>query len=371
MPRNGSGTMTVSNTFTANTTIASAAMNTNFTDFASEMTNSVAADGQTDMSGALKAFSGTAAAPGITFSGDVDVGFYRQAADTIGVSIGGTENAMLRMNGISSLVPTGAMFPYMGTSVPNSSAWVRANGRTIGNASSGATELASANTEGLFALLWDNFADSELAVSSGRGASAAADFAANKTIALPDLRGRGVFGLDDMGNSAASRLGSIISNETTNGSAGGTETHTLTEAQLPSHTHTMKNHTHSFSATSGAGSSHSHTLLMNTSGGNVIVETTGAHTHQPPYNSSQTYTAPGVANLQVSNGTVSGYGTATTSDGDHFHNISGSTEAEAAHTHSVSGTSGTPSDNTSDATGSGSAHSNMPPAYLLTWIIKL
>lgn len=84
------------------------------------------------------------------------------------------------------------------------SGFVRCNGRTIGNASSGATERANSDTTALFSFLWG--ADSNLSVSGGRGASAAADYAANKTIALPDCRGRVIAGLGDMGNSDAGRL---------------------------------------------------------------------------------------------------------------------------------------------------------------------
>jgi microcystin-dependent protein len=113
------------------------------------------------------------------------------------------------------------------------SGFVRCNGRTVGSATSGATERANADTSALFAFLWG--ADSNLAVSGGRGASAAADYAANKTIALPDCRGRVLAGLDDMGNSAASRLTSSYfgATGTTLGASGGGESHTLIEAELP------------------------------------------------------------------------------------------------------------------------------------------
>src|SRR5690606_21344421 len=73
------------------------------------------------------------------------------------------------------------------------SGWVRANGRTIGSASSGATERANADCEALFEHLWG--ADTNLSVSGGRGANAASDWAANKTIALPDFRDRVIVGL--------------------------------------------------------------------------------------------------------------------------------------------------------------------------------
>lgn len=72
--------------------------------------------------------------------------------------------------------------------------WVMANDGTIGNASSGGTTRANADTSALFALLWDNIADAWAPVSGGRGASAAADFAANKTIRLPRTLGRAIAG---------------------------------------------------------------------------------------------------------------------------------------------------------------------------------
>lgn len=84
------------------------------------------------------------------------------------------------------------------------SGFVRANGRTIGSSTSGASERANLDCDPLFEYLWNT--DANLVVSTGRGASANADWVANKTIALPDYRGRVIAGLDDMGNSAAARL---------------------------------------------------------------------------------------------------------------------------------------------------------------------
>lgn len=312
MPRNGSGTYSVPNTYSSGQTITAAIVNANFTDVGSELTNSVAKDGQTTMTGPLKASNGTAAAPSVTFGSDTDTGIYRKSSDTIGVSVGGSEVLEIGARGLS-LVPVGAMIPYIATTAPTG--WVRANGRTIGSASSGATERANADTETLYALLWSSYSDTVCAVTGGRGASAAADFAANKPMALPDLRGRAFFGLDDMGNSAASRLGSVITDETTNGASGGAETVTLAEAELPSHTHT---------GTTASNGAHTHTIQMRT------------------------------ANINSGSGAIMAQDFVGT-------NITGTTASNGAHTHTF----------TTDATGSGDAHSNMPPAFLTTYIIKL
>lgn len=139
--------------------------------------------------------------------------------------------------------------------------WVRDNGRTIGSASSGATERANADTSALFAYLWTNFSNTICPVSTGRGASAAADFAANKTITLPDKRGYVPGGLDDMGNSAAGRYANVpvVSGSVTDaGSVLGEATHTLSVGEIPAHTHvnTLSDPGHSHAlktATTGAG----------------------------------------------------------------------------------------------------------------------
>jgi hypothetical protein len=135
----------------------------------------------------------------------------------------------------TTILQTGHMEVFYGTGTM--SGFVRCNGRTIGSASSGATERANADAQALFEYLWG--ADSNLSVSTGRGASAAADYAANKTITLPDCRGRTLAGLDDMGSTAASRLTATYfgAAATTLGAVGGTESHALTSvSQFPPYT---------------------------------------------------------------------------------------------------------------------------------------
>jgi len=133
----------------------------------------------------------------------------------------------------TTILATGDIKVAYGTGIL--SGFVRANGRTIGSATSGATERANSDCQSLFQYLWGG--DATLAVSGGRGATAAADWAANKTIALPDMRGRTIAGLDDMGNGAASRLTSSYFGHATNlGDVGGAESLTLGTANLPPYT---------------------------------------------------------------------------------------------------------------------------------------
>jgi hypothetical protein len=156
-----------------------------------------------------------------------------------------SSNQTAALAAVAAAMPTGAEMAFWGTVAP--SGFVLASGRTIGNASSGATERANADTEPLFTLLWNATAQTELAIqtSSGgastRGASAAADYAANKRMPLPDMRGRVGVGLDNMGGTTASRVtvaGTGVDG-TVAGKSGGAETHTLTIAQMPAHTHTI------------------------------------------------------------------------------------------------------------------------------------
>jgi microcystin-dependent protein len=125
------------------------------------------------------------------------------------------------------------------------SGWVKKNGQTIGNATSGATQRANADTQSLFVYLWNNFSNAHCAVSGGRGATASADFTAGKTIATPDWRGRGPMGLDDMGAAASGRLlaANVTSGggdgPTTPGAWGGEANHTLATTEIPSHDHTL------------------------------------------------------------------------------------------------------------------------------------
>lgn len=291
---------------------------------------------------------------------------------------------------VASAAQTGKWAFYSGTSAPPGS--VRANGRTIGSLASGATERAKADTLALYVLHWNSYDNTRLAIqdssggASSRGGNAVADFNANKRLPLPDARGRALMGLDDMGNTAASRLGVFITSPTVNGFSGGSESSTISTGNMPAHVHGLGLHTHTFSGATGFVSA-DHTHSGTTGGASAdhthsgTTDNPGTHTHT----SSPTVTGGGPGNIQSGTGlslTITGAATPTSGAGAHTHNMTtGGVSADhthtvttggisANHTHTFSGTTGAAAGNT-DSAGSGTAFSNMPPCWLGTYIINL
>jgi microcystin-dependent protein len=186
-------------------------------------------------------------------------------------------------------VPVGTVLDYAGAAAPTY--WLLCYGQS----------LVRADYAALFTAIGTTF-----------GAADADHFT------LPDCRGRVVAGQDDMGGSSANRLTGVTGSVDgdTFGAAGGAETHTLTEAQLASHTHTG---------------------------------TTGNE------NANHQHTGDGALNTSsVVNNLGTGAGTVVTSMAN---NTTGSQNANHQHTF------------TSDAAGSGSAHNNVQPTIILNKII--
>lgn len=138
------------------------------------------------------------------------------------------------LGGTIGAVPAGGLMPFAGSIAP--AGWLLCAGQAVSRSQYG--EL---------------FATIGTAYGVGDGST---------TFNLPDLRGRVVAGVDNMGGSDAGRLD--WSN--TLGTSGGTQTHTLTTSEIPSHTHTA-----SGAATSVANSNNS--LFMGA--GNPPVGTVG------------------------------------------------------------------------------------------------
>lgn len=91
---------------------------------------------------------------------------------------------------------------------------------------------------------------------------------------LPDARGRVAAGKDNMGGAAASRLttaGGGVDGATL-GAAGGAETHTLTAAQIPAHTHGQT------AIPTGSAGASGYPVMSNSSGGSNASGVTSANT---------------------------------------------------------------------------------------------
>lgn len=184
--------------------------------------------------------------------------------------------------------------------------WLKLAGGTIGNGSSGGTLRANADTQALFIFLWGNLANAQAAVSGGRGASAIADFNANKTIAVPDFRGRSPLG------QSISGVGSVL------GGTYGTLEHNHT---VPAHFHGMGT-----GADLNIVSSGTHTTTASASNTNLN------HNHRIPTNQVGGGSSPGFTRITTANNT------AGTSDVNTFANNDTSTNLDHAHTITVTGT---------------------------------
>lgn len=127
-----------------------------------------------------------------TTAADTDDSTLEVSGNKFRVKDGGITSAKLLAAVANALMPVGAVQAFARSTAPTG--WLAANSDTIGSASSNATH-ASADYAALFTVLWDNWTNTDLPIltsggsASTRGADAATDFAANKRLPLPDLRG--------------------------------------------------------------------------------------------------------------------------------------------------------------------------------------
>lgn len=189
---------------------------------------------------------------------------------------------------VEQLLRTGQLTAHYRTGTL--SGHVRANGRTIGDGSSGATERANADCQNLFVHLWTQ--DANLTVSGGRGANAAADWAASKTIVLPDFRGVPIVGLDGMGNTRANKIADSLvdggQTADTLGATAGVDDVALTISHMPAHDHgsvvsTDPGHVHRAADAVLAGGPSGGGLRAYTGiGTTAYTESGGSHNHTIP-----------------------------------------------------------------------------------------
>lgn len=202
----------------------------------------------------------------------------------------------------------------MGLSATAPSGRLVINGDSIGSASSGATWAASGYAT-LYAYWWNNVSDTYAPVTSGRGANAAADFAANKKLTMPDWAGYTPMGVKAATSITAAAMTAGALTVTSTGSvlsSGTTDGHAITTSEMPSHSHTVKYKTGSpnennFASATAFGQNAASAVMDNrTSDGtnsNLISTAGSGSTHSHTLTSiSGTYTGNATSVLQPSFG---------------------------------------------------------------------
>lgn len=239
--------------------------------------------------------------------------------------------------------------------------FVRCNGGSIGKTGTAATERPNDDTSDLFQYLW-TFANITL---NGPKTTAPNDFATGKLLNLPDLRGRVIAGMDDMGAAAAGRLTSTYfgagavnpsgnTNGITLGNAGGDEKKTLAIADLPAHVHPVNSA--GSMAVSVEDADHRHTVIGDTN----TESATHTHNIQPPVLPSGGLTG-GTAGTTLG---ALGNATTLTENQTHTHPVNLLTGfISNTHRHNITGTT--------ELAGGAGTHSVASPMMVLTYYIKL
>jgi len=141
-------------------------------------------------------------------TGDLNIGGFKLT----NIANGTSNNHAASVSQVNALVPTGSIIATAVSAAP--AGWLFCAGQAANRTTYAALFAAIGTTYG-----------------AGDGVT---------TFNLPDLRGRTIAALDNMGGIDAGRL----SWANTLGTSGGTETHTLTTAEMPSHTHLQNAHSH-------------------------------------------------------------------------------------------------------------------------------
>ena len=181
--------------------------------------------------------------------------------------------------------------------------WVFLTGQTIGSPTSTA-DLQGDEYRNLFELA-KNWAPN----------SGSENWHNDELVTLPDMRGRGLYGADNMGGQSANVLADSAADQI--GGSFGQEEVTLTTNELPSHNHTMQN----------AGN-HSHSMSFKSS-----------HSHKTHALNNWVYVNPTGSTSSWASPQWSSSGTNSWSAGGHDHNIN----SNGNHSHTINNTgSGAP-----------------------------
>ena len=149
------------------------------------------------------------------------------------------------------------------------SGWVMINDGSIGDVSSGATTRANADTQALYTLVWTNCANAQCPVAGGRGASASADFIAEKALTLPLALGRAL-GVAGSGSGLTARA---------LGTTTGAETFTIAQTNLPDYVLPDPGHSHTDTANpSNSSGLNGNTVIASTNASTFTVPTSTAFT---------------------------------------------------------------------------------------------
>lgn len=266
--------------------------------------------------------------------------------------------------------PIGMITPWAGLAAsPVPTGWLLCDG----------TAVSRATYDELFALIGTQY-------GVGDGST---------TFNVPDLRGRVIMGLDNMGASSANVV--VDASADTVGGTLGTETHTLTEAELPSHTHTGPSHSHTITHTHDINHNHAsfnsgnnhRTHTHNTDPASFTSGSGGSHSHGPGTGTGFIHAGSGTSQWTTSGGTTFGTTNTTDTEASHTHaiNVPSTTSGDNNRTHyhavdvpalgvtasgaSSSASTGLDGTAATGAVGSGTAHSSVQPSMALNYLISV